>query len=255
MVVTRILATPSAARATAAQARGDLGVALYNMGSPSFPAWVIRFLIPRGSSRNLRRCARGIFSRSRSRCSRPTGLSCARSFPTHGLRTIALDVELVDPEPWTAQAKPLADALRFLSGDIWYLRFHTGGQAPPDFAPRLTDRDCACLFSGGLDSLIGAMNLIAAKRRPFIISQASPKEGNVQSNLAERIGLKDHRFEGRVIERGCDAIRAVIAGTFAAFLCLRGAGRIKYLGGELIVPENGLISINPPLTRAPRRLA
>jgi 7-cyano-7-deazaguanine synthase in queuosine biosynthesis len=128
------------------------------------------------------------------------------------------------------------------------LRFHTGGRAPPDFAPRLTDRDCACLFSGGLDSLIGAMNLVAAKRRPFIISQASPKEGTVQAYLADRLGLKDHCFEGRVIERGREPYEP---SSWARSLLFFAYGTLaaSSLGGELIVPENGLISINPPLTR------
>jgi Queuosine biosynthesis protein QueC len=246
--VIRILATPSAARATAAQARGDLGVALYNMGGPQLPG--LGHTLPH----SVRKLAQPPSVRGWDFLSVALAVFAADRFVMRGessdawTRTIALDVELVDPDPWTAQAKPFADALRFLSGDIWYLRFHTGGQAPPNFAPRLTDRDCACLFSGGLDSLIGAMNLVAAKRRPFIISQASPKEGMVQSYLAEKLGLKDARFEGRVIERGRDPYEPSSRARSLLFFAY-GALAASNLGGELIVPENGLISINPPLTR------
>ena len=160
---------------------------------------------------------------------------------------ISLDIELVEPDPWNTQAAELADALRFLSGDIWYLRFHAGGRAPPNFDPKLTDRDCACLFSGGLDSLIGAMDLVADKRRPFIISQAFPKEGGVQAYLADRLDLANYRFEGRVIERGHEPYELSSRARSLLFFAY-GALAASNLGGELIVPENGLISINPPLT-------
>jgi Queuosine biosynthesis protein QueC len=248
VVATRILATPSAARATAAQARGDLGVALYNMGGPQLPG--LGHALPHIATKLARppsirawdflSVALAVFAADR---------FVLRSESTDAwTRTIALDVELVDPDPWIAQAQPLAQTLRFLSGDIWYLRFHTGGQTPPVFAPKLNDRDCTCLFSGGLDSLIGAMNLIASNRRPFIISQASPKEGPVQEYLAGRLGLADHRFEGRVIERGREPYEPSSRARSLLFFAY-GALAASSFGGELIVPENGLISINPPLTR------
>ena len=248
MVVTRILATPSAERATAAQARGDLGVALYNAGGPHLPG--LGHTLPHSVSKlaqppsvqswDFLSVALAVFAADR--------FVLRSESPDAWTRMIALDVELVDPAPWSAQAERLAAALRFLSGDIWYLRFHTGGRAAPDFAPRSTDRDCACLFSGGLDSLIGAMNLVAVKRRPFIISQASPKEGRVQASLADRIGLKDYRFEGRVIERGREPYEPSSRSRSLLFFAY-GALVASNLGGQLIVPENGLISINPPLTR------
>lgn len=248
MVTTRILATPSVARATAAQARGDLGVALYNMGGPQLPG--LGHALPHIATKlaqppsvrawDFLSVALAVFAADR---------FVLRSESSDAwTRTIALDVELVDPNPWTAQAQPLAQTLRFLSGDIWYLRFHTGGHTPPVFAPKLNDRDCVCLFSGGLDSLIGAMNLVAAKRHPFIISQASPKEGPVQAYLAGRLGLDNHRFEGRVIERGRAPYEPSSRARSLLFFAY-GALAASSLGGELIVPENGLISINPPLTR------
>ena len=251
MVTTRILATPSAARATAAEARGDLGVALYNMGGPRLPG--LGHALPHIATK----LAQPPSVRAWDFLSVALAVFAADRFVLRSAsedawtRTIALDVELVDPDPWTAQAQPLAQTLRFLSGDIWYLRFHTGGQTPPVFAPKLNDRDCACLFSGGLDSLIGAMNLVAAKKSPFIISQASPKEGPVQAYLADRLGLEGHRFEGRVIERGREPYEPSSRARSLLFFAY-GALAASSLGGELIVPENGLISINPPLTR--RRL-
>lgn len=247
MVTTRILATPSAVRAAAAQARGDVGIALYNIGRSQLPG--LGHTLPH-SARKLSQppsvrswdflsIALAVFGADR--------FVLRSASPDAWTRAISLDVELVEPDPWTAQAEQLADALRFLSGDIWYVRFRGGGHGRPNFNPRLTDRDCVCLFSGGLDSLIGAMNLVADNRRPFIISQASPKEGGVQAYLADRLGLSNHRFEGRVVERGREPYEPSSRARSLLFFAY-GALAASSLGGELIVPENGLISINPPLT-------
>jgi 7-cyano-7-deazaguanine synthase in queuosine biosynthesis len=166
---------------------------------------------------------------------------------------VALEVELAEPEPWRAQAQALADALRFLSSDIWHLRFREGGALPPTFPGRLSDRDCACLFSGGLDSLIGVIDLRAQGRRPLLVSQASPKEGPVQVDLAGRIGMAEHRFEGRTSERFRQPYEPSSRARSVLFIGF-GAVAASAVGPaetptDLFVPENGLISINAPLTR------
>src|SRR5690606_5437961 len=116
-------------------------------------------------------------------------------------RVIYLDVALHEPGPWAGQTDRLAAALRFLTGDIWSVRFRGGGQAGPVKQGSFTDRDCVCLFSGGMDSLLGAISLIDAGRRPLLVSQGSPKEITPQKYLAQALGLDAHRFEGRVNER------------------------------------------------------
>ena len=165
---------------------------------------------------------------------------------------IALEIELLEPEPWIAQAEALAATLRFLSSDIWYLRFRSGGVGPPVFQGNLSDRDCACLFSGGLDSLIGALDLKEEGRRPLLVSQASPKEGPAQAYLAEQIGLAQHRFEGRASERWrqpyepSSRTRSVLFIGYGATVASTIAQGVA--PAELFIPENGLISINAPLT-------
>ena len=101
--------------------------------------------------------------------------------------------------------------------------------------------------------MIGAMDLHSNGRRPLLVSQASPKEGPVQADLAKRIGFDQHRFEGRASERWrppyepSSRARSVLFigyGTVVASTLMNGQAP-----AELIIPENGLISINPPLTR------
>jgi hypothetical protein len=248
VVTTRVLASPQPERAAAAQAEGCLGLALYQVGHPvlagighTLPCEVRKLPIrPTVRAWDFLSIALAVYGADR--------FIARHSSPDGWTRMIALDVEVVEPDPWSAQAARLADALRFLTGDIWYVRFRAGGQSPPDFPQRLTDRDCTCLFSGGLDSLIGGIDLTVAGRRPLLVSQAAPKEGPIQELLAGRIGLGQHRFEGHVTERGVPPYEPSSRSRSVLFFAL-GALAAAGLGGELFVPENGLISINPPLTR------
>jgi hypothetical protein len=255
--MTRVVASPHATRAAAAVGKYETGIALYHVGRPQLAGLghglqqAVRCL-PRPPSVvvwDFLSIALAVFGTDRFLSRRDTADGWTR--------LIVLEIDIADPDPWTAQSERIAAALRFLTGDIWHVRFHSGGLGPPEFQASLSDRDCACLFSGGLDSLVGAIDLVAAGRRPLIVSQASPKEGPVQARLAQRIGLAQHRFEGRVTERAappyepCSRARSVLFiayGTLAATALGGGDGASV----ELVIPENGLISVNPPLTR--RRL-
>jgi hypothetical protein len=247
MVTTTVIATPDIARATAAISAGQQGIALYEIGRPALP----------GVGHTLPHTVLGLPQPPTLRAwdflSIALAVFAADRFVLRGdaadgwTRILNLSVDVVDPAPWTARAERFAAALRFLTGDIWSLSFNAGGKTAPSFQGRLTDRDCACLFSGGLDSLIGAISLLEQGARPLLVSQASQKEGPYQAYLAGRIGLSDHRFAGKAIERGPEEYeqssraRSIL---FFAYGVIAAAG----IGGRLIVPENGLISINPPLT-------
>lgn len=252
MVTTRVVASPHPARAAAAADGGGLGIALYQPGRPELAG--LGHALPHAVRRLPRpptvrawdwlSVALAVFGTDR--------FLPRRGTPDGWTRTIGLEVELAEPEPWAAEAGVLADALRFLTGDIWQLRFRAGGRPAPVFGPNPGDRDCACLFSGGLDSLIGAADLLAAGRRPLLVSQASPGEGPVQASLAERLGLAGHRFGGRVIEKAAPPYEPSSRSRSVLFLGygVLAAAAVAADGarGELLVPENGLISVNPPLT-------
>jgi hypothetical protein len=164
-------------------------------------------------------------------------------------RVIHLEVALADPTPWRLSASRLAAALRFLTGDIWSLAFRSDGQTVPAVQGRFSDRDCVCLFSGGMDSLLGATALVAADRRPLLVSQGSPKEITPQKFLARAIGLDDHRFEGRVTERWHPPYEPSTRARSILFFAYGAVAASAINLNEVIVPENVLIAINPPFTR------
>lgn len=252
--MTRVHASSVVSSVSAARNRGEIGIALFQTGRPALAGLGHQLLAAAHTLPSTPPVAAWDFLAI---ALAVTGADrfVVRSNAADGwTRMLTLEVDLVDPAPWTDQADALGAALRFLTGDIWVTRFHGGGLEPPAVRARASDRDCVCLFSGGLDSLIGAANALADGRRPLLVSQASPKEGYVQAILADKIGLAEHRFDGRVNERYVPpyepssrsrSLLFIAYGVLAATTLPSAEGVLP----PLLIPENGLVSLNPPLTR------
>ncbi|PZQ33288.1 MAG: hypothetical protein DI562_01985 [Stenotrophomonas acidaminiphila] len=178
--------------------------------------------------------------------------------PDGWARRIKLKVALADAAPWQAVIPTLERALGFLSGDEWSLRIIGGGEEPPEARTRvqhkvsLAGSDCVCLYSGGLDSAIGALDLRSQGRRPVLVSHAYPRDAARQEELLSHLGGGVVRFATSAhpvarLGRGHDVQMRTRSFNFLAM----GALMATALGGgrkTLFVPENGLIAINPPLT-------
>jgi 7-cyano-7-deazaguanine synthase in queuosine biosynthesis len=169
--------------------------------------------------------------------------------PDGWTRVIGLDVALRDPDPWRPLLPQLSAALRFLTGDVWHVSVRNGGKAPPAVPARLHDRDALTLFSGGLDSFPGALQLAAAGRRPFLISQGSPKEVQYQVGLAQSLGLQGYRFDGRASELWRPPYEGSTRGRSILFFAYGALAASASGIDEVWVPENALIAVNPPFTR------
>ena len=89
-------------------------------------------------------------------------------------RELRLAVPVSDPERWTAAAATFVRMLNFLTGDRWSLAFRRRSSrfaAVVPNRPRQLIRppfDDLALFSGGLDSLIGAIDALEAARTPLL---------------------------------------------------------------------------------------
>jgi hypothetical protein len=127
-----------------------------------------------------------------------TRISRTRFSEDSWTREIELELPVCDPALWTVQVPLLERMLRFLSGDIWTIGFR---RRPPAFSmltpPRPLTRpayDRISLFSGGLDSLVGAIDLLAAGRRPLLISHAA--EGATSDAQGKLIEAIRRRYDG-----------------------------------------------------------
>jgi len=182
--------------------------------------------------------------------------------PDGWTRDLHLRIPLEDPAPWQPLRPLLEEALRFLSGDLWTFEFLSGGPRRPvpmcrGKRTRLEGHDGVCLFSGGLDSTIGALNLLAEGRRPVLVSHSYRGDAQKQQWIWSRLPAKVSRFAAianpesklgylndvqmRTRSFNFLAYGALVAATLGQ---RRGAGEPV----DLIIPENGLIALNPPLT-------
>lgn len=178
-------------------------------------------------------------------------------------REIRLVVALAEADRWSPVAHLLEKALRFLSGDQWTLEFTAGGEYPPSPRARVRNKlvidgcQSACLYSGGLDSAIGMLNLRASDHRTVLVSHAYTHDASRQEEILRRVQGHSPRLalnahpqqrlgyandvQMRTRSFNFFAMGALVAATLAQDL--PQGGRVP-----LFIPENGLIAINPPLT-------
>lgn len=175
--------------------------------------------------------------------------------PDGWTREIGLDVAVASPVFWNGQALALVEALAFLTTDRWALRFHAGGMAPaPPREPLRPTDDCVVLLSGGLDSLVGAIDIATTGQKALAISQTVRGDAEKQIEFASRIGTGlthlqlNHNARVPGIEETSQRARSLI---FITFGVLAATALRRYHDGEsvpLYVCENGFIAINAPLT-------
>lgn len=184
--------------------------------------------------------------------------ACSRSASPDGwTREIDLSVALVDPDGWRDHLPALEGALRFLTGDIWHISVRPGGGRPLERKRgprRVVDGDCACLLSGGVDSLVGAIDAVTAGRRPVLVSQRAKGDTGTQVAFAKALGPQvchlqlSHAAWTPLEADRTQRSRSLI---FLAFGVLAATALPAHRRGEavdLLVPENGFISLNVPLT-------
>jgi hypothetical protein len=176
--------------------------------------------------------------------------------PDGWTREFELTVSVVDAPFWNSIAETLEKMLAVLSTDRWFLRFVEGGILPqPDKQAVHPTEDCVVLLSGGLDSYIGAIDLVAKGRKPFAVSQMVRGDGENQVAFASEIGGGLRHFQGNhnadVPDPENPPSQRARSIVFLAYGVLMATTLSRYHTGDevtLFLCENGFIAINPPLT-------
>ena len=193
--------------------------------------------------------------------------------PDRWTRELSLELPVCDTAAWSQARWP--EVLSFLTGDRWDVTTHADGRHPLDAragtAPTGTaglDVDGVCLFSGGLDSLCGVIDLMEEdpRRTLCLVShheggQASTAQQDLYAQLAAHYG-SDRLVLRRLYLRPAPAnqwqarpLPRTRENTTRArsLLFLATALSIAASCGPdtpVYIPENGFIGINVPLTRA-----
>lgn len=178
-------------------------------------------------------------------------------------REIHLVVPVSDPTRWTNASGILISALNFLTGDWWSIAFRKKTFTTPDKSK--ASQDCLItrfnsisLFSGGLDSLIGAIDLLEAGASPLLISHAGDSAASAAQEACFT-GLKTHHSKAfldrlrawisfpKGLVQGVDSEDTTRGRSFLFFALGIFAGTGFGKKFTLLAPENGLIAINVPL--------
>lgn len=170
--------------------------------------------------------------------------------PDGWTRMIDLTVFLCEPEKWVLGKSIIEKMLKFLTGDFWTLTFQlaNGPAIQFKYKPHNRENDCVCLLSGGMDSLVGAIDLLSEKRNPLFISQIIQGDAERQRDFASRFGENNHCQWSIGRPRGPENSTRARSIAFFAYALLASSS-LPGSGGfvELVVPENGFISLNVPL--------
>lgn len=165
---------------------------------------------------------------------------------------------------WASGAPLLEQLLRFLTGDHWQV---VPRDTPSAYRPewgRVSGGENAgrvrsvALLSGGLDSFIGAVDALGSGETPLFVGHHAAGQGATSVSQREVLAHLQHRHGPTAVRflscwvsipKGrARATEATTRGRSLLFLALGTALGTGLGADRLLVPENGLISLNVPLT-------
>lgn len=185
-------------------------------------------------------------------------------------RDIVLYVPMREPERWTEMHATFEQLLSFLTGDRWQMVVRP---APPGYRPyRLTPRrsrrrprrihrlsaDVVSLFSGGLDSYIGAIDQLERNDRVVLVGHHGAGNGPTSVAQTDSLAALRKYYDEAAAPFLHVWLTSPIGVTGASEITTRARSILFMALGaffadslnaqQLVVPENGWISLNVPLT-------
>lgn len=174
-------------------------------------------------------------------------------------REIDLLVYVHNPLIWSGVADKFNKMLKFLTGDLWRVSFALGGADLPkcpmrktrnEYSPQYMNSDSVALLSGGMDSLVGCIDLVSNGHKPIFVSHRVNANTERQQNFARAISpsaplmqwSRAINYPGGDTEPSTRG-RSIVFFAFAAL----AACAIRRSGFEdvpIYVSENGFISLN-----------
>lgn len=177
-------------------------------------------------------------------------------------REMKLYIPVLELEEWNKNKLILEKMLSFLSGDIWHFEFRKRELNQKEIrANKGIDRKkdkhqpkAICMLSGGLDSFIGAIDLLHEEKDIWFVGHYGGGKGviqyqkNVIAKLISKYALSTDQFFNFFASplKGVEDTTRTRSFMFFAHAIILGSAIDD--GATLYIPENGLISLNIPLT-------
>lgn len=198
-----------------------------------------------------------------------TRINRSRASQDGWTREIGVYLPVRDTAIWTSAKPVLEKMLRFLTGDIWVIDFRpwVGNLGRPVAQTSIIapEFETISLFSGGLDSLIGAIDKLeeGVEKLYFVSHKADGSISKPQGDLFKRMAGHFSKASPKRLSFPTGRVHDVFPelggenstrGRSFLFIALAAfAGSSIGATFPIYVPENGLISLNVPLD--PTRLA
>jgi 7-cyano-7-deazaguanine synthase in queuosine biosynthesis len=182
-------------------------------------------------------------------------------------RNIKLYIPVLAVEKWNENKELLQNILNFLSGDTWELEFRLRNLTQTEMALKekleknnlsILKVNKVCMFSGGLDSFIGAIDLLANNKQNNIlfISHYGGGKGTkeyqdiLRTKLIDRYGITENNFLAFYASAKNGIEDTTRTRSFMFFAHAISIASTYDTEVTLIIPENGFISLNIPLTNS-----
>lgn len=181
-------------------------------------------------------------------------------------RELNISFPVSEIKVWNSVKNDLEELFSFLTGDYWNIDFYKSDFMNPEFDLPLDFKEKykqVNLFSGGLDSLIGAVDFLKKypKDKLFLASHYDPQmKGPLtdQTVLLDKLGVK---YKGQFDY--VSSIKVTLSQTTTKRETTFRSRSILFIGiallisqgkkiNEVIVPENGSVSLNYPLSPSRR---
>lgn len=171
-------------------------------------------------------------------------------------RYLSLIFPVHDINKWESSKVRLIELLNFLTGDHWDIEFiqKEVNSPPPDQKlvkkSKSIQAESVNLFSGGLDSFIGSLDTLAKSTSVALVSHSTSAK-SIQQVLVEQLNTHFPKSEINLIQFPLQPTNSKEDTTRSrSFLFLTlGTAVASGVGKQtFFVPENGLISLNVPLT-------
>ncbi len=182
-------------------------------------------------------------------------------------RSIKAYIPVLEVDKWSQNKELVQELLNFLSGDTWQIEFRKRELTKFEIKKResiLSSKEekntykKICMFSGGLDSFIGAIDLLNAREDENIlfISHYGGGKGTkeyqdiLRNKFIKKYNTKEQDYYSffAVAKDGKeDTTRTRSLMFFSHAISIATSMQDNV---ELIIPENGVISLNIPITNS-----
>lgn len=182
-------------------------------------------------------------------------------------RNIKLYIPVLELEKWNENKSLLEKMLSFLSGDVWKFEFrkrelNTKEKKANKGMQRQKKKHqpkAICMLSGGLDSFIGAIDILNEEKDVWFVGHYGGGKGVIQyqNNIIQKLitqyklsAEQFFNFYASPVRSNKDEIMEDTTRTrsFMFFAHAIILGSSVNTDVTLYIPENGLISLNIPLT-------